>query len=99
MQIVSEIHFQLSGHQKTTGRRVRSAPARQLKALAWLERHFPAQLPEPWLVRTGRSTKAPIRYVCVRVCIVCPVKKVEEFEPDLKIHTFCDRRVFVDVRI
>jgi hypothetical protein len=64
-----------------------------------LERDSPAQLPEPWLVRTVRSTEVPVGNVVIDVGIVCPVENIEEFKSELEIYAFRNRSVFVEVSI
>jgi len=53
---------------------VRAGRLFQVFLVSMSERKSPAQLPEPRLVRTGRSTEAPIGNVRIDVCIVCRLK-------------------------
>jgi len=48
-------------------------------------------------MRSGRSAEAPVRNVHVDICVVCPVEKVEEFKPDLKVHVLPYWRVLIEV--
>src|SRR3974390_1100377 len=64
-----------------------------------LERDSPTQLPEPRLMRAGRSSEAPIREVRIHVGVVGAVEQIKEFEPDLEVYAFRDCSVFVDVGI
>ena len=58
---------------------VRAGRLLQVLLVSMSERKSPAQLPEPRLVRTGRSTEASIGNVVIDVCIVCQVENIEKF--------------------
>jgi hypothetical protein len=63
------------------------------------ERKLAAELPESRLMGSRRLAKSPVRQIGIGVGIVCPVEEIEHLKPELKINSFPNPVIFVEVEI